>query len=94
MGQAAKRCYNCGRIMNLSNTKPKETSQTKEHIPAKNLYEGYPENYKVNRITVLGCWSCNHEYSSIDDELRDIIRVINDKDELQDALTQKAIKNM
>lgn len=94
MEQAAKKCYNCGRVMNPSGTEPKETSQTKEHIPAKNLYVGYPEKYKVNRITVPGCWRCNHEYSSIDDELRDVIGVINDKDGRLDVLTQKALKNM
>lgn len=89
-----KRCYNCGILMNPPGTHPKETSQTKEHIPAKNLYTGYPEEYLANRITVPGCYKCNHEYSLIDDEMRDLIGMMNEEDVLQEAITKKAISNI
>lgn len=94
MSKDAKKCYNCGVLMNPPNTLPLETSQTREHIPAKNLFVGYPEVYKVNRITVPGCKKCNAEYSAIDDEMRDAIGVMNEDNDLQDEITKKAIKNM
>ena len=54
--KSKERCYNCGKIL-----KPNEI--TREHIPARNLFEGYDEQYKVQRITVKACRKCNQEYS-------------------------------
>lgn len=61
-------CYNCGK--DLSNEKI-----TVEHIPAKNLYEGFGEAFKQNRITVPACNYCNNLYSKIDQEIRDALAV-------------------
>ena len=49
-------CYNCFKPI-------KEGEKTREHIPAKTLFEGYDDKYKVNRITVPACYECNQGYS-------------------------------
>lgn len=82
-----KKCYDCGIELNKQN-------KTKEHIPAQNLFYGFSEEYKINRITVPACNECNNKYSKIDQEIRDVIGVINDKNENQKEITQKAIKNI
>ncbi len=87
-------CYNCGNAMNRPGTEPLETSQTREHIPAQNLFVGYPDEYKLNRITVPGCQRCNREYSTIDDEMRDAIGVMNERDPLREEITARAVRNM
>lgn len=61
-------CYNCG--VDLTNKKV-----TAEHVPAKNLFEGFGENFKKNRITVPACENCNNLYSKIDQEIRDAIAI-------------------
>ncbi len=80
--------------MNRPGTQPLATSQTREHIPAQNLFVGYPVEYKNNRITVPGCYNCNQEYSTIDDEMRDAIGVMNERDPLRDEITARAVRNM
>lgn len=87
-------CYNCGIAMNRPGTQPLATSQTREHIPAQNLFIGYPDEYKANRITVPGCYNCNQEYSTIDNEMRDALGVINERDPLRDEITRRAVRNM
>ena len=82
-----KRCYDCGIKLNKHN-------KTKEHIPAQNLFSGYSHEYKTNRLTVPACNKCNSKYSKIDQEIRDVIGVINNKNENQKEITQKAIKNI
>lgn len=80
-------CYDCGKELNDENS-------NKEHIPARNLYNGYPENYKQNRITVPACIECNHRYSKIDQEIRDAIGVMNDAEPNQQELTRQALKSI
>lgn len=54
-------CYNCGIEL-------EDKDVTREHIPARNLFEGYDEKYKVNRLTVPACLKCNGQYSPTDEE--------------------------
>ena len=84
--KSSKRCYNCGCEFTDDN------KETVEHIPMQALYAGYSPEYKINRITVPGCYKCNHEYAKIDQELRDFIGITNDNDEAQLELTAKSCK--
>ena len=79
-------CYNC-----LMEFDTKDI--TKEHIPAKNLFEGYDEKYKVNRITVPACSECNGRYSPTDEEFRNMIGVIAKRKENQ-KIKEKAEKSI
>lgn len=81
------KCYNCG----IELTKEEKT---REHIPAKNLYLGYPEEYKNNLIVVDACLDCNQKYSKIDQEIRDAIGFMNDDNMMQKELTEKSIKSI
>lgn len=47
-------CYNC-----KSQISRKEGTETKEHIPAQNLFAGFGDAYKKNRIAVSSCLKCN-----------------------------------
>lgn len=82
-------CYNCGKYISWK-------EKTKEHIPAKSLFSGYSEEYKINRITVSACNKCNNEYSKIDNELRDAIGVTNENlnDESARELSRKSVKSI
>lgn len=64
-------CYNCGMPL----TKDKKT---REHIPQQNLFNGFPNEYKTNRITVPSCFDCNNGMSHIDDELRNFAAIFDD----------------
>lgn len=81
------KCYNCDETI-------EEGQETREHIPAKNLYEGYSEEYKTNRIVVPACNSCNHYYSKLDQEFRDAIGVLNDTDDQQMKISEKATRSL
>jgi len=72
-------CYNYGKELT-------EDNSSNEHIPAKNLFNGYPENYKQNRIIMPACIECNHRYSKIDQEIR------ANADLHQQELTRQAVK--
>lgn len=78
-------CYNCGIELE---------EKTREHIPAKSLYEGYSDEYKRNIIVVDACFECNNQYSKIDPEIRDVIGFTNDDNIMQKRLTEKSIKSM
>lgn len=82
-------CYNCGRKLS-------KKEATKEHIPARALFTGYGNEFKVNRLTVPACLKCNNEYSKIDQELRNAIGVTNDDvdDESARELSRKAVKSI
>lgn len=80
------RCYNCGTILS-------KKTKTKEHIPAKTLFEGYDEKYKVNRITVPACFTCNNAYSPTDKEFRDMIGIIAKRKE-NNTITDKSVKSI
>lgn len=81
-----KVCYNCGAELN------KET-ETKEHIPAKSLFEGFDEKHKVNRITVPACEKCNGQYSPTDEEFRNMMGIISKKDE-DKKITEKSVRSI
>ncbi|WP_291147053.1 hypothetical protein [Flavobacterium sp. UBA7680] len=83
-------CYNCG--IPLSELKKNE--RTKEHIPARALFEGYPIEYRNNRKTVPACFKCNNEYSTIDDYIRDLIGITNESDSEKKELTAKTVRKM
>ncbi|WP_313032285.1 hypothetical protein [Soonwooa sp.] len=80
-------CYNCGIELTAEN-------KTREHIPAKNLFNGYSDEFKLNRIVVPACFGCNNQYSQIDQEIRDVIGVLNDDNELQKEVTRQAVKSI
>ncbi|WP_294268863.1 hypothetical protein [uncultured Chryseobacterium sp.] len=81
------KCYNCGCELTTEN-------RTREHIPAKNLFNGYSEEYKTNRIVVPACFICNNQYSQIDQEIRDVIGIINHDNEQQKEVTRQAVKSI
>ncbi|WP_278022329.1 hypothetical protein [Flavobacterium ginsengisoli] len=85
-----KKCYNCGVPFSELN----KIERTKEHIPARTLFEGYPKEYLINRKTVPACLKCNQEYSRIDDEIRDLIGVTNESDDEKKELTAKTIRKI
>lgn len=80
-------CYDCGKPLTKDTT-------TKEHIPAKNLFNGYPPEYKNNRLTVPACFDCNQAYSKIDQEIRDAIGIMNNNEPHQQELTRQAVKSI
>jgi len=81
-------CYNCG--IELTD----ETNHV-EHIPAKNLYRTYPPEYKENLLTVPACYDCNIGlYSKIDQEIRDAVGIQNENDDLQQEMTEKAVRSI
>lgn len=80
------RCYNCGKELF-------EGDITKEHIPAKTLFDGYDNIFKNNRITVSACLDCNNKYSKIDEEFRNLIGVIS-RHESNDRLTEKSVTSV
>lgn len=81
-----KRCYNCGKLLG-------KKEETKEHIPARTLFEGYDEKYKVNRITVPACFECNNSYSPTDKEFRNMIGIIAKQKE-NNTITKTSVKSI
>jgi len=81
-----KKCYNCGKEL-------ENKEVTKEHIPSKNLFEGYDDKYKVNRITVPACFECNNKYSPTDEEFRNMIGFIARRKE-NNKITEKSIRSI
>lgn len=71
-----------------------KSNRTKEHIPAKAFFVGYPTDYKNQRKTVPACRTCNEEYAKIDDELRDVIGILNDGKKDKWELTKKSVKKL
>ncbi len=80
-------CYNCG----IPLTKK---LNHREHIPAKNLYKDLEEKYKQKLITVPACFECNNQFSQIDQEIRDAIGILNNKDEYLNHMTSKSVKSI
>lgn len=79
------RCYNCGKFI--------DNDKTREHIPARTLFEGYDEKYKVNRITVPACFDCNNKYSPTDEEFRNMIGIIAKRKE-NNRIADKSVKSI
>jgi len=82
------KCYNCGIEISKKNG-----NQTKEHIPAKNLFEGYDDKYKNNRITVPSCLVCNNGSIDLDNEFRDMIGTISNHNELN-VIAKNTVKSI
>jgi hypothetical protein len=80
-------CYDCGIEITKNN-------RTVEHVPAKNLYEGFSEKFKMNRITVPACRECNQKYSKIDQEIRDALAVKNADPAKMAELTGKGVRSI
>lgn len=80
-----ERCYNCGKEL--------DNNSTKEHIPARALFDGYDEKYKTNRITVPACFDCNNKYSTTDEEFRNMIGIMAKHTE-NNAVTDNAVKSI
>jgi hypothetical protein len=80
-------CYNCGIPLTKENF-------TVEHVPAKNLYDDFGEDYKKNRITVPACFKCNNLYSKVDQEIRDALAIKNDNIEQKKLLTGKGVRSI
>lgn len=86
----SKRCYNCGiKMSHLT-----KVNRTKEHIPAKSFFVGYPSKYKNQRKTVPACRTCNDDFAKIDDQLRDLVGILNNGDPNKSELTKKSIKKI
>jgi len=81
-----ERCYNCGDVIIKKEI-------TREHIPAKNLFEGYDVKYKVQRITVSSCLKCNHQYSPTDEDFRNMIGTIAKRKE-NNEIANKAQRSL
>lgn len=82
-----KICYNCGISLSSDNA-------TVEHVPAKNLYDGFGDKFKLNRITVPACLVCNNLYSKIDQEIRDALAIKNNDPNQKQRLTGKGVRSI
>jgi len=71
-----------------------KVNRTKEHIPARTFFVGYPIEYKDQRKTVPACRTCNEEFAKIDDQLRDVIGILNNGDPNKAELTRKSVKKI
>jgi hypothetical protein len=80
-------CYNCGIELTAA-------TNHVEHIPAKNIFATYPPKYKQQLVTVPACFDCNNDFSKIDQEIRDAIGIMNDKNDLQNEMTRKSVKSI
>lgn len=81
------KCYNCGIDLN-------EENKTREHIPAKNLFAGYSDEYKKNLLTVPACRKCNEEFSKTDQQVRDAIGIMNEDDQKKHEATRRSVKSI
>lgn len=79
-------CYNCGQPI-------AKEENSKEHIPAQGLYEGFGDEYKVNRITVPAHKKCNGDYNLCDAEFRNLIG-IGSNDQEKDSISQKTVSDL
>ncbi len=79
-------CYNCRKYF-------EETNVTREHIPARTLFTGYDEKYRVNRITIPACQECNNSFSPTDEEFRNMIGIIT-KHKDANEITKKSVKSI
>lgn len=87
MSRQNKICYNCGQPLTSNNA-------TVEHVPARNLYDGFDNQYKVNLITVPACYSCNQFYSKVDQEIRDALAIKSDNLEQKRRMTEKGVRSI
>ncbi len=81
-------CYNCGKPISK-----KDGTETREHIPAQNLFAGYSDEFKMNRIVVPACKVCNGGSSTVDEEFRNMIGIISNYGE-QQTISANAAKSI
>lgn len=86
MTRGIERCYNCGKELT-------KDAITREHIPARTLFDGYNDEFKYNRITVPACKECNNMYSKYDEEFRNLIGIITNKKE-NDIIASAATRSI
>lgn len=81
-------CYNCGCEL----TKDKVT---REHIPMKALFEGYPKDNLTELFTVPACNYCNNKYSKIEEDFRNLIAIwsTNEEVDISSGILQKALRS-
>jgi len=82
-----KKCYNCRLTLDTTN-------YTGEHVPPQNLFDGFPTEYKLNRIVVPACKDCNHLFSKIDNEIRDVLAVKTEDIKSREKLASKGIRSI
>jgi hypothetical protein len=82
-----KTCYNCGIEL------VKGKNQTKEHVPPQNLFAGFDDKDKKNRITVPACFDCNNKYSECDEEFRNLVGAITQQEE-NSGITSKTARGL
>lgn len=91
-------CYNCGKsVSNESTINESEDVDVvlknhPEHVPAKCFYVDATLDQKRNLITVPACFRCNNKFSSIDDELRNILGITNNSKDKGEKLTNKSVQ--
>jgi len=96
-------CVYCGKPMikkteslkiEKQTNKYPDNGETKDHVPQKCLFDKYPPEYKDQRFTVPSCHKCNFEFSQVEHELRDLIGIANENDDLQKGITQSSVKSI
>lgn len=81
-------CYNCGCELT-------KNEETREHIPMKALFRGYPLDKLDKLITVPACSTCNNQYSKIEEDFKNIIALwaANENIEISDDFIQSSIRS-
>ncbi|GAA4463129.1 hypothetical protein GCM10023093_10920 [Nemorincola caseinilytica] len=79
----SKVCYSCGVPLK------KNVNRSKEHVPAKNLFDGFEKPLTKNIVTVPACTTCNGGYSHIDQNLRDLLAIKNNDPNSKVEFTRK-----
>lgn len=80
-------CYTCG-------VKLKKNNYTRDHIPPKCIFKGFPAKYSRNLVTLKCCNNCNTEFSRYEENLRDLIGISNKKNKLLASITCKSVLNL
>ena len=83
-----KHCYNCGCELT-------KNEETKEHIPMKALFRGYPLDKLDKPITVPACNTCNNRYSKIEEDFKNIIALwaANENTDISDDFIHSSIRS-
>lgn len=80
-------CYLCGVLLDKNNS-------SKDHIPSQCLFYGFPNKYKINRITVPCCKKCNIELSKYENEFRNLIGVTANKNKRLKPICVKSVREL
>ena len=93
-----KNCYNCGQPVSrksktlFSDDLTVTLKNIPEHIPAECLFDGFSDEFKINRITVPVCRKCNSDYAKIDAVIRDYIGITNEDTQELNAITDTTVR--